>query len=153
MHQLKNLMFVIMLPVVVAALVIVSFVGIDRFTGNAKSVVEQLNSTPVFVTRIKLNQADFFMVYLSNSVNQTLPDGSLQIPFEKLAEKATLQQIKSSGKKILLVSEMPGQSAKAWVILNQLGVKNLFILAEENNPEILRYKFVPDTTKTDVSVL
>lgn len=153
MHQLKDLKFVIMLLFVVAALVVVSLVGRNRFTGNAKLVVEQLNSAPVFITVNNANQADFMMVYIDKSDGAVDRSGALHIQFEKLADKATLQQIKSAGKKILLTSEITGQAVKAWVILNQLGVKNLFILGEEENPEILRYKFVPDTTKTDVSVI
>jgi len=147
MNQLKDLKYIIVLLVVVAVLVVANIAGKNRFTENAKSLIETLNSTPVFIPGTDIKDADFFVVFVGNPVSQTVPSVSLQIPFEKLAEKATLQQIKSSGKKIVLASEIPGQAAKAWVILNQLGVKNLFILSDEN-PGILRYNFVPETTNT-----
>lgn len=71
---------------------------------------------------------------------------SVYIPFEQLLDKTNQKKLAELNGKILLFSENINESAKAWVLLNQLGFDNVFILSEEDNPEALKYEFQPDTT-------
>lgn len=69
----------------------------------------------------------------------------MKVPFDKLMEESTIQTLKETQGKILLVSDDNSQTAKAWVILNQMGIKNVFLLSNEENAEVLKYEFQPDT--------
>jgi hypothetical protein len=60
-------------------------------------------------------------------------------------DESTLRTLKVAEKKILLVSNDNSKAEKAWVILKQLGIKNVFVLSSEDNPEELKYEFKPDT--------
>jgi len=47
---------------------------------------------------------------------------------------------------LILYSNDGASASKAWVILNQLGFKNVKILRTEETTDKLKYKFQPDTT-------
>lgn len=69
---------------------------------------------------------------------------SLTVPFSQLLDKTNQAKLKEAQGNIYLHSAKAETSAKAWVILNQLGFDNVFILTDEQ-PEVLKYKFRPDT--------
>ena len=46
---------------------------------------------------------------------------------------------------MILVSSENAISARVWMILSQIGIKNIFILPEEKDFEVLKNKFRPDT--------
>ena len=62
-------------------------------------------------------------------------------------KKATLEKLNTPDKKITLYSENESQATSAFVLLNQLGVKNVYILKSgEGDDEEKRFSFQPDTT-------
>jgi hypothetical protein len=62
-----------------------------------------------------------------------------------LLEKPGLKVIHSHRGPVILVSKDPAISAKAWMILSQMGYRDLYVLSEEETNEVLKYKFRPDT--------
>jgi hypothetical protein len=62
-----------------------------------------------------------------------------------LLEKKYLNIIHGHHGPVILVSDDPSVSAKAWMILSQIGYHDLFVLREKESTEVLKYKFRPDS--------
>lgn len=151
MKKIKELALVITVLLVVAALVFARATNKNRFSAGTENITETLKNTTVFVQTDGLQFNDYLVVELGkNSDGEKIPS-SVKITFEGLTDKNFRKQLETAGKKILLTGD-ESQTAKALVILNQLGIKNMFILNEKEKPELLRYTFVPDTTKTSANI-
>ena len=146
MGKLSNLKIVLLVLVVVLVLVIVKTVGKNGFIQDAKSAVEAVNSNNfmISVNELENNKTQYLFVDLDESTSSRF-ENSLKIPFEKLLEESSLKKLKETENKILLVASDISITAKAWVILNQLDIKNVFTLSNEDNPEVLKYEFQPDS--------
>ncbi len=70
---------------------------------------------------------------------------TLFIAAGRLLDKENLKAIHTHQGPVLLVSDDPSISAKAWMILSQMGYRDLFVLTEKDSTEVLKYKFRPDT--------
>jgi hypothetical protein len=86
-----------------------------------------------------------------NIGNSDLPDSvqvehSIKIPFENLLDQTNRKILEGVNGDLILYSVDVATASKAWVILNQMGFKNVFILYAGGNTEELKYKFQPDTT-------
>jgi len=96
--------------------------------------------------RHRSNQGSTFSHFRNSEIpGQKQFKGSIHIPFENLLEESSIQKIKEAENKILLYSDDNSLAIKAWVILNQMEFKNMFVLSNEKNPEVLKYEFQPDT--------
>lgn len=146
MEKLKGLKIVLVILLVVLVLVIVRTTGKNRFKQDAQNVIETVKNNNFFVTMKDLygTENQYLIVDLNESESVQF-ENSINVPFEKLLEEPTLQKIKETEKKILLYSDDNSVALKAWVILNQLNFKNVFVLSTEENPEVLNYEFQPDT--------
>jgi hypothetical protein len=149
MKNFKELALVIGLLLVVAALVFAHTINKNRFSESTQHIAETIKNEPAFVEAGNLKSEDYFVVELVENPNEGKFSSTVKVTFEGLTDKNFRKQLDTSGKKILLTGE-ESQTAKAWVILNQLGIENLFILTDKENPELLRYTFKPDTTKKAV---
>lgn len=149
MKELKNLKIVLLLLLVVFVLVIVRTTGKNRFKQDAHIAIETVTSNKYSVTEQELEgtESQFLIVDLNNSENpgQLQFENSLQIPFENLLEETSIQKIKEAEHKILLYSNNSSDALKAWVILNQLEFKHVFVLSNTENAEVFKYEFQPDT--------
>jgi len=127
--------------------VIVKSNGKNSFTQDAQNAVEAAvsNNFSISISEFKTMEKDVLIVDLNESGKSQF-NNSVQIPFNKLLDESALQTLKKTKIKILLVSDDISKAEKAWVILNQLGLKNVFVLSTEENPEVLKYEFVPDTS-------
>ena len=146
LKKFKDLGLVFVLLLIVAGLVILRSAGENHFKENATWVIEAVNSGRVFVTPADLKQKDYFIIGLNEPDTPAKFQNSKLIQFSDLGNEITIQQLKTAGKKILIVSEDPGLASRAWVFLNQSGVKELYILTDSDSPEMQRYPFRPDTT-------
>ena len=146
MEKLKGLKIVLLILLVVLILVIVKTTGKNRFKQDAQNVIEAVKSNNFSVTMkdLKGTENQYFIVDLTESGSAQF-ENSVKIPFEKLIDETTLQMLKVTENKILLVSDDNSVAVKAWVILSQLDFKNVFILSDQENAEVLRYEFQPDT--------
>jgi len=147
MKKLKGLKIVLLALLVVLVLVIVKTTGKNRFKQDAQNVLEAVKSNNFQVTMkdLKGTENQYFIIDLTESGSAQF-ENSVKIPFEKLLDETTLQKLKETENKILLVSDDNSVAVKAWVILNQLDFRNVYLLTDEENGEVLRYEFKPDTT-------
>jgi hypothetical protein len=127
-------------------LLIINTVGKNAFKHDAKSTIVAVNSNNFMISAndLEKNKSEYLIVEMDESGSQRF-ENSLKISFEKLLDELNLQKLKLTESNILLVSADNSTSVKAWVILNQLNFENVFVLCEDENPEVLKYKFQPDT--------
>jgi hypothetical protein len=150
MEQLKNLKFVILFIVVILILVIVRNSDQNLFKQDVKSAIEATKNNSNVLSPDQLHQLkEPWMVV--NIGNSELPDSiyvehSIKIPFENLLDQTNRKILKEVDGKLILYSADVAIASKAWVILNQMGFKNAFILNSGGNPEEIKYKFQPDKT-------
>ena len=146
MEKIKSLKIVLLVLVVVVILVIVKTTNKNRFKQDAQNAVEKVVSNTFVVTPNDLeNTKNQYLIVVLDESESLLYKNSLKINFDKLLEESSIQKLQESKLKILLASADNSKSVKAWVILNQLDFKNVFVLASEENAEILKYEFQPDT--------
>jgi uncharacterized protein (UPF0333 family) len=145
MKKLKEFKIVLLILLVVLVLVIVKSTGKNRFKQDAKSAIETItsNNFSVSLTDFSVAENQYLVVVLNESGSVQF-ENSIKVPFEKLIDENILQKLKETDNKILLISGNNSIALKAWVILNQLGFKNVFVLSDEETPEGLKYKFQPD---------
>jgi len=150
MDKLKNLRLVILIVGILLILVIVRNSDSNIFRKDINTAVEaaQNNSNLLSIEQVRQLKSTWLVI---NGGNDKLPDSlriehSISIPFENLLEEANRKILKEVDGDLILYSSDVAMASKAWVILNQLGYPNVFILKSEGNQEELKYKFQPDTT-------
>ena len=150
MKKMKDLKVVLILLIVVLILVIVKSTGENRFKQDAAEAIELVksNNFSVSLNEFNTNKTLYQVIDLNQTENpgQLHFENSLKIPFDKLLTEPELRNLKNGEKKALLYSDDNPIALKAWVILNQMDFKNVFVLSTKENPEVLKYEFQPDTT-------
>jgi len=150
MDQIKNLKFVILIIGFLIVLVIVRSLDSNVFRKDVKTAVDgtKNNSNQIFIDQFhQLNSSDLVL----NLGNDDLPDSlqaeyTIRIPFENMLDKINRKKLEDVKGNLILYSADAATASKAWVILNQLGFKNVFILNTDANQDEFKYKFQPDTT-------
>jgi hypothetical protein len=149
MHQIKKLKIVLFVIVVLLILVIVRNTDQHLFKKEVKTAIEvaATNSNMITMNQLQKLSEPYLVIDLGSKV---LSDSlhfqhSVQIPFEKLLDKPNRTILKEAKGTLILFSDDVSTASKAFIILNQLGFKNLKVLTLEENPEALKYKFQPNT--------
>jgi hypothetical protein len=147
MKKLKGLKIVLLILLIAVSLVIVRSASKNRFKQDAGNTVEAIsgNNFSISFSDYKTAENQYFVVDLTESGPARFKS-STKIEYNKLLDANTIQQLKQTDRIILLYSQNISDAAKAWVILNQLKFKNVFVLSEEKTPEVLKYEFNPGTS-------
>jgi hypothetical protein len=150
MNQLKSLSIVVLVLGILLILVLVRNCDQNLFKKEVKTAVEaaQSNSITLSPDQLRKRTNPWIVVILGS---EDLPDSlhlenSIHLPFKNLLDQPNRKILEEGKSDLILYSNDEAMSAKAWVILNQLGFENLFILNTGENPEVLKYKFQPDTS-------
>ncbi|HZL11453.1 MAG TPA: hypothetical protein VFC65_15815 [Prolixibacteraceae bacterium] len=150
MKQLKSLAVVLLIILVLLALVLVRNSDQNLFKQDVNTAIEavQSGSNKLSPDQFKNSGSPGLVVNLGN---ENMPDSlligkTISIPFENLLDLTNRKILKEVKGNIILYSADAATTAKAWFILNQLGFENIYILSSGDNPEVLKYKFQPDTT-------
>jgi len=149
MKQLRTYRLVILIVLPVILLVLIRAFAPGRFKTDAQKLaatsftganlllpgqVSALRGKPLFV---KLGNED---------AANTASGDTLVIQAGRLLDKDKLKAIRAYKGPVLLYSADPAISAKAWMILTQMGYRDLYVLMKTEGNEVLKYKFRPDTT-------
>jgi len=150
MKQLKNLQYVFLFLIILLVLVLVRSFNPNLFRQVPGTAVEsaQNNSNSITLAQLESLKTQYLVINLGSEgkFDSIKMMNSINIQIENLLDKKNLTILNESKDEIILYSSDVSTTAKAWVILNQLGIKKLFILAPEENPEAFIYIFQPDTT-------
>ena len=141
------LVIVIILPVIV--LVLIRAFAPGGFKPDAHKLAEASFTGANLLNREQvaaLGSKPLIIKLINEEAVQINPSSdTLFIGAGLLLDKKNLKAIHSHKGPVLLVSNDPQISAKAWMILSQMGYRDLFILTENDSSEVLKYKFRPDT--------
>ncbi|HAQ17717.1 MAG TPA: hypothetical protein DCR40_00610 [Prolixibacteraceae bacterium] len=150
MNELKNLKFIILALVILLILVLVRNSDRNIFRNDVKTAIEAIQNKSNLLSPDQLHQlkSPWLVVNMDNS---DLPDSlhvenSIRIPFDHILDQVNRKTLNEAKGDLIVYSADVATASKAWIILNQLGFKNVKILATKEIPEKLKYKFQPDTT-------
>lgn len=85
------------------------------------------------------------LIILDNSDRyRDIPD-AVRIEPVAVTEKKNIKIIRNNNGPVLLSSADPSVSARVWMVLSQMGVKNVYILSEAKDDETIKHEFRPGT--------
>ena len=150
MNRIKSLRIIILIIVILLILVIIRNSDRNVFKEKAKTAVDAArnNSNLITLNQLKKLTSPYLIIDIGNEkrADSLQFQHTIKIAFSQLLDKANRKVLDEAGGELILFADDVAIASRAWVILNQLGYKNLRILTLENNPEGLKYKFQPDTT-------
>ncbi|MGE5406081.1 MAG: hypothetical protein ACM3NR_00105 [Methanosarcina sp.] len=146
MMEIKKMkpVFFIVLPLL--ALVIIRALGNDHFKADAVRWAEpSIKSRNVIdPANIQSVPGEKLIINLGNgSIPENLNNEAIKIDPATILEKQNMKLLRN--RSILLWSVEPGVAARTWMLLSQLGYKNIFILESGNASENFKKEFRPDT--------
>jgi len=143
-----GVLVIIVLSAVV--LVLIRQFGSNHFRVNAKKWAEpsvaqsniiasdQYQSLPGDKLVINLDKENF-----KNTGNKL---NVINVPADSILAKKYIRLIRKHEGTVLLFSSEPDISSRVWMVLSQLGIKQLYIITAEKDDELIKYKFRPDST-------
>ena len=150
MEQFKSLRYIFLFLIILLVLVLVRSFNPNLFRQDPGKTVEAAhnNGNSITLAQLKALDTEYVVINLGTGgkFDSIKIKNSINVPIENLLDKTNLTIFKESKNEIILYSTDVSASAKAWVILNQLGYKKLLILTPDEQPEVFKYKFQPDTT-------
>lgn len=147
MKRFKDYGFILIIFVVILAFVVARSTNKNLFKKDAKSAVQAIIDEENILSTSALSEQ--YLVVDLNAVeefNATQFQHVINIPFQTLLEKSNRKTLEETKEKIVLYSSDNSIASKAWVILNQLDFKDVFVLQTKENSEVFKYKFQPDTS-------
>ena len=150
MNQIKKLGYIFLFLIILLVLVLVRSFNPNLFKQDQGKAVEAVlnNKNSITLAQLKALNTQYVVINLGTGgkFDSIKIKNSINIPVENLLDKANQTIFKESKNEIILYSSDASTTAKVWVILNQLGFKKLLILTPDEQPEVFKYKFQPDTT-------
>lgn len=149
MEIIKQYKVVIMVVLPLLILVIFRSAGTNHFKPDSEKwaepsvmksnimTAEKLGSLPGEKLLINLAEEK---ITINNFTGKTL-----NIPADSVLIKNNLRTFDKHNGPLLLYSSDPAVSARIWMVLRQMGINNIYILSGENDNEVFKYKFGPDT--------
>jgi hypothetical protein len=151
MKLLKNLKTVIVVVMIVVVLVVIRANGVNHFKSDARkwaepSLTHSNTITPEQVRNLKGNNLTI------NLDNKMIPGeeitGDLRnIPADSILTKSIIKSILKHTGPVLIYSSQPALSARIWMVLSQMGCREIYILTGDTGNEIPKFKFQPDSMK------
>ncbi len=142
-----RLVILIVLPVIL--LVLIRALAPGRFKPDAGKLAEASFTNANIIEHRQvatLSGKPLIVKLVSGEIPTTPPGDTLVVPAGRLLEKDILKTIHAFEGPVLIYAADPAISAKAWMILTQMGYRDLYVLTNTEGNEVLKYKFRPDTT-------
>jgi hypothetical protein len=149
MEFLKKIKVVIVIVLIILVLVLIRSTGIYHFKNDAKKWAE---ASVKQSNRLTIDQAgslkgNYLIISLDKGVSTISKlTGKVEIiPADSVLNKNHITMIMKHDGPVLLFSSEAGLSARIWMILSQMGCRNIFILTKNADNEVFKYKFRPDS--------
>jgi len=150
MKEAKNIIIIVLVLIILLVLVVVRNSNQNLFKEDVKTALKEIanGNNEISFNQLNTLKSPYIVINLDH---ENMPDSIsinkiISIPIENLLDDTSRKILREIDGDLILYSVDQARAAKAWVILNQIEMKNLFILSFGNNPEELKYKFQPDTT-------
>jgi hypothetical protein len=154
MKILKKPIVPLFFVLVVLVTVIIRSTGTDHFLTDARQQALPSFGHSIIISTDQVRQitGNKLFVFLDEGINMDnnyrLRGEILWIPADSLLKNENRRKILGHSGIVLLASADPAVSARIWMILSQMGRKDMFIVAADDEPEVLKYEFQPDTLTT-----
>jgi hypothetical protein len=151
MKRFKDFKYIMMISAIILVMMIIKVCHNNIWPGNAGKAAETIALRNHFISTVDLKKVTgpVTLIRPGNPVsdNNLSSFPVMNVTWEEMMKKEFLRKIKQPDQKYVIVSDSPAERVRAWVLLDQAGVKNLFVLSEEGmNNELFTYQFQPDTT-------
>lgn len=148
MNRIRQFSIIILVVIPVAILVMIRMFSTDHFRPNALKLTEPSFSHANLMTweQGASLTSEKLIVDLSDNdgLRSNQQKGLVHIPVRSLLVKANLKIIRMHKGPVLLYSVEPGISARAWMILSQMGYRQVYILTGDTDNEVMKYQFKPE---------
>jgi hypothetical protein len=148
METLKKYRFVSAVFIILLAAVLYRSFSNSGFRYDAPKLAGQSFQGSNIVTEEQIpGFQNALIIDLNNSeiLKDKYSEFTLKVNPDSILEKKCIRRILKNQGPVILVSSENATSARVWMILSQKGIKNIFILSEEKDFEVLKNKFRPDT--------
>jgi hypothetical protein len=148
MELIKNNKAVIVIVLVLMVLIFIRSSGLNHFKNDIKKWAEPsvLQSNTITIDKALSFTGKILIINLDKANHDIDLAGDVQnIPADSVLRKEHVTTIIKHDGPVLLYSSDPGLSARIWMLLSQMGRNNIFILTNNAENEVLKYKFRPDT--------
>jgi hypothetical protein len=128
---------------------VIRSIGTDHFRNDAGKLSAPSINQSNLITTDNLNslKGEKLIISLTDEFPEnTCPDcKTIMIPADSILTGKNIKIINENNGPVILYSTDPSLSARIWIILANMGIKNLFILNEVTDLETMKYKFRPVT--------
>lgn len=150
MEFIKKFKVVIAVVLIILVLVLIRSTDKYHFKNDAVKLAEASVNKSNILTTDQANSlpGKHLVINLDKKVIGTTAGltGDVQnISPDYLLDKKNVDMLLKHNGPVFLLSSEPGLSARIWIILSQMGCKNIYIITKNTDNEVLKYKFRPDT--------
>jgi hypothetical protein len=142
-----KLVIVVVFPILI--LVLIRSVGLNHVKNDVKKWAEPSVKQSNIITidqAVSLKGKSLTINLDKDDVRIRELTGYVQnIPADSVLRKNHVSMILKHDGPVMLFSSDPGLSARIWMILSQMGCRNIYILSISSDNEVFKYKFRPDT--------
>ncbi len=149
MEIFKKYKAVILIVLPLLILVLIRSAGSYHFKPDAEKLAEPsfINSNLISKDQLGSFPGDKLIISLTDlqdNERNTLGNVIEIAPVDILL-KENIEKIKNNNGPVLLYSGDPAISSRIWMVLTQIGIKNVFILTVDPDNELLKHEFRPDS--------
>lgn len=149
MELIKKYRLVIAVVLPILILVLLRSLGVNHFKNNVKRWAEPSvkQSNTIDIKQSDALSGKKLIINLDNDVIgiREISADAQNIPADSVLTKKYFKIIRKHDGPVLLFSSQPSVSARIWMILSQMGFNNTYILTNNKDNEVFKYKFRPDT--------
>jgi len=141
-----RVILIVVLPVLI--LVLIRSTGFNHFKSDSKkwATPSLIHSNTVSSEQFPRLGGKSVIICLDKAAVPEGITGEVQnVASDSLLTRGSVKRILSHDGPVLLNSSDPALSARLWMLLSQMGCRNIYILANNSDDEVLKYKFQPDT--------
>jgi len=148
MNLIKKFAAVLLVVVPILLLVVIRSTGSGHFKSDSRKLAE---SSLSHLNRVNREQAlklpgKRLIISLDRTKITDGTSGDIRyIAADSVLDKRNVKSFMKHDGPILLLSTEPALSARIWILLSQIGCRNIYILTEDSDNEVLKYKFRPDS--------
>jgi hypothetical protein len=149
MELIKSNRVVIIIVLTILVLILFRSFGLNHFKNDIKKWAEpSVAQSNIITVGEARSLAGKTLVINLDKGEKTAPD--IQGEFQNIQADSVLRKdhrtvILNHNGPILLYSSDHGLSARIWMLFSQMGRRNMYILTDSEDNEVLKYKFRPDT--------
>jgi len=149
MELIRKYGYIVLITAVVIVLVILRSTGTSHFRYDAKKWAGPSFTGSNIITQSNISTLKGDKLIITLGAAQQVPEGigvkTIQIPPDSILTKKYISLIRGSAASIILFSNDYSLSSKVWMVLSQAGFRNIYIYSADQDNEVLKKEFRPDS--------